>query len=265
MAYLISRETTDTITTAWLATAEYLNGNGREREEFDLVVAMADAAPARIDPGVVAAVDALLKRKGFFSVETVANTIFPAQLAATSPTREQLYSRYLALLPRLRKLPKNGKGLYFERLIRYPLQDEPDRANQIEMIIRDLKAQLARRQLKQGPLGSAYEAQIYAPGKDRLPQGFPCMSSLSFQLDGNALRLSATYRNQYYIQKALGNFLGLARLQRFVANAVGLEQGPLTIHAFHACINPQVSKGETATLLRRCLSLGAPPQQQEAA
>lgn len=131
---------------------------------------------------------ALLERRGFFSVETVANTIFPAQLVATSPTREQLYSRYLALLPRLRKLPKNGKGLYFERLIRYPLQRDPERTNQIETIIRDLKAQLARQQLKQGPLGSAYEAQIYAPGKDRLPQGFPCMSLLSFQLDGDVLR-----------------------------------------------------------------------------
>ncbi len=180
----------------------------------------------------------------------MANTIFPATLAATSRDRDHFYARYRALLPRLRKQDKNRRGIYFERLIDYPLQADPARSNQVETIIRTLRGQLARRARRQGPLGSVYEAQIFAPGKDLLPRGFPCLSSLSFQLDGGHLRLSATYRNQYFIQRALGNYLGLAGLQRFVAEAAGLAPGPLTVHAFHAYLD--LGQRETDTLLRAC-------------
>jgi thymidylate synthase len=72
--------------------------------------------------------------------------------------------------------------------------------NQLEIIIHDLEGELARKRRGQGPMRHMYEAQIFAPGKDRRPWGFPCMSSLSFHLDGDQLRLSATYRNQYYMQ-----------------------------------------------------------------
>lgn len=238
----------DTISGAWLNTVRHLRSH--EGEEFDLVVTTADPTPATCDPMVTAVLDDMLERKGWQRVATVANTIFPAELAATSRDREHLYARYRALLPRLRRQAKNRRGIYFERLIGYPLQPDPARANQVETIIQDLESQLARRALGQGPLGSVYEAQIFAPGKDRLPRGFPCLSSLSFQLDGDQLRLSATYRNQYFIQRALGNYLGLAQLQRFVATAVGLGQGPLTVHAFHAYLD--LGKHETDALLRDC-------------
>jgi thymidylate synthase len=265
MAYLISGESSDSITSAWLTATEYLSGRGRDREEFGLVVEIVEPAPAAADPRIIATLNDFLRQRGYFSVETVANTIFPDQLAATSNSREQLYSRYLNLLARLRKLRKNKRGLYFERLIKYPLQSNPDRANQVEMVIKDLRAQLERRRQGQGALGSIYEAQVFAPGMDRVPIGFPCMSSLSFQLDGHALRLTATYRNQYYIQKALGNFLGLSQLQCFIADAAGLQQGPLTLHAFHACIDPQVSKSDVAGLIRRCRDLRLPLVGRQAA
>lgn len=245
MAYLA---TGDTITAAWVAALGHLHAHGGE--EFDLIVALADPAPSRADPTIVRHVDGVLAAQGYDPVATVANTIFPVGLAASSPDRATLYRRYRTLLPRLHRLPGNRRGLYFERLIAYPLQADPARANQIETIIGDLSAQLARRALRQGPLGSVYEGQVFAPGKDRVPQGFPCMSSLSFQLDGTRLRLTATYRNQYYIRRALGNFLGLSHLQRFVCDAVGLDQGPLTVHAFHAQVD--LGKRATAALLESC-------------
>lgn len=239
MAYLIAGET---VTAAWRSAAEYLHAHGRET--FDLVVEIADPDVAHADRAIVATLNTLLHRKGFGSVETVANTIFPDQLARTARDRADLYARYQALYPRLRHFSQ--KGTYFGRLIAYPLQGDPARENQLETVIGDLARQLARR----GPLGSIYEAQIFAPGKDRIPMGFPCMSSLSFQLDGPQLRLTATYRNQYYIRRALGNFIGLAQLQRFVADAVGLRQGPLTIHAFHAAIDPEIGVRETDALIQ---------------
>lgn len=245
MAYIATGET---ITEAWVAALDqlYTHGGG----EFDLVVAMVDPTPSGASPEIVRLVDGVLAAQGYDPVATVTNTIFPVGLAASSPDRATLYRRYRALLPRLHRLPGNRKGIYFERLIAYPLQSDPARANQIETIIGDLSAQLARRALRQGPLGSVYEGQVFAPGKDRVPQGFPCMSSLSFQLDGTRLRLTATYRNQYYVRRALGNFLGLAHLQRFVCAAVGLDQGPLTVHAFHAQVD--LGKRATAALLESC-------------
>jgi len=244
-----------TLTDVWVAALEHLIIGGGE--EFGLVVEMGDPVPGRASITIMRCMDELLARKGHDPVATVANTIFPATLAASSPDRTTFYRRYQTLLPRLRRLKGNKKGLYFERLISYPLQPDPARANQIETIIGDLAAQLARRAKRQGPLGSVYEAQVFAPGKDRLPQGFPCMSFLSFQLEGTRLRLTATYRNQYHIQRALGNYLGLAQLHNFVCTATGLEQGPLTIHAFHAQLD--LGKREAAVLLKACRPLTMAP------
>lgn len=249
MAYLVVGET---ITGAWVSALDHLLR--QHGEEFGLVVEIADPTPVRADPAVVRRVNTVLAHKGNDPVATVANTIFPARLAASSPDRATLYRRYRAILPRLRRLKGNRKGLYFERLIAYPLQPDEVRANQVETIIADLAGQLRRRARRQGPLGSVYEAQIFAPGKDRLPQGFPCMSSLSFQLDRDRLLLTATYRNQYHIRRALGNYLGLAALQHFVCDAAGLAQGPLTVHAFHARIDPG-SRREAAALLQACRPL----------
>lgn len=261
MAHLIKG---DTITAAWISATDHLRLHGREA--YDLVTEIADPTPGRADEAMISEVDALLRRKGYATVGTVANTIFPAQLARTARDRAHLYERYGAIYPRVRRtLRKNGKGTYFGRLIDFPLQQDPVRANQIETIIADLKAQLARREHGQGALGSVYEAQIFAPGKDRLPIGFPCMSSLSFQLDGDDLRLTSTYRNQYYIQKALGNFTGLAQLHRFVADAAGVRQGPLTIHAFHAQIDPDVAGRDVAALLSAIRAISCDPIADESA
>ena len=249
MAYPVAGQT---ISDAWLEAFQHLHTSGRE--EFDLVVSISDPASDHLDHAVQEVLDNFLREHDFQEVGTVANTIFPAQLARTARSRDHLYTKYRFLLPRLRKLAPNRRGLYFERLIRYPLQEDPARANQLETLICDLEGQLARR----GPLRHVYEAQIFAPGLDRLPQGFPCMSSLSFHLDGRRLRLTATYRNQYYVRKALGNFLGLAQLQAFVADAVGLEPGPLTVHAYHAQIDPEVGKLAAESLLRNCRAVATP-------
>ncbi len=247
MAHLIPAIT---ITDAWLRAVGHLHHN--DRAAFDLLVAIADPTPEHVDAAIVDTVDRLLLAKRFQDVTTVRNTIFPLEIARSSQTRDELYSRYLRLLPRLRRFGASNRGTYFGRLISYTPVQDANSVNQIENIIATLKGELARRASGEGALGHIYEAQIYIPGKDNRPMGFPCMSSLSFHLGGPFLRLSATYRNQYYIGRALGNFLGLAELQRFIADAVGLRQGPLSIHAFHAEIDPKFGKREVANLLHIC-------------
>lgn len=233
-----------TLTESWVAAVEELLANGGDL--FNLIVAIANPIADAADASVIAALDELLALEGHQRVETVANTIFPAAMARAARSREEFYDRYRSMLPLLHRHAKNRRGLYFERLIEYPLPARGKCANQIELIIRDLQGQLKNHR----PRRSIYEAQVFAPGKDRLPSGFPCLSSLSFQLDKPRLRLTATYRNQYYFERALGNFLGLARLQRFIADEVELALGPLTIHAFHAKLDLGVRKA--TQLLESC-------------
>jgi thymidylate synthase len=256
MAHVI---TAATIPDAWIKALDHLISRGPE--DFDLNVVVDQPNPESVSHPVVAVLDQFLRDKGKKNVREVRNTIFPAELARTSHSREELYERYNRLLPTLRRLGGNNRGLYFQRLIDYPLQGDPSRSNQLEIIINDLLTQLARRTgagKLQGPLRSVYEAQIFAPGKDRLPQGFPCMSSLSFQLQTDrALRLTATYRNQYYVERALGNLLGLAALQSYVAAEAGLAPGALTIHAFRAQVDPDISPTAARKLVARCHAASA--------
>jgi thymidylate synthase len=130
--------------------------------------------------------------------------------------------------------------------VRYPLQKSAVPTNQLETMIASLRNEHAR-----GGLKHAFELQVFAPGLDIRPMGFPCMSSLSLQVDGPRLHLTATYRNQYYIQKALGNFVGLAGLHTWIAVEAGLDVGRLTVHAFHAQIDPRVTLAELAYLQGR--------------
>ena len=60
---------------------------------------------------------------------------------------------------------------------------------------------------------------------------FPCLSFCSFQLDHDRLHLTAHYRSQYLLQRGYGNYLGLARLQAYVAAVVGIQPGQLLVVA----------------------------------
>lgn len=234
-----------TLTDAWLAAVEVLLQH--PKDVFDLVVTIANPRPECADQMVMQELDDILTTIGKHQIQTVANTVFPENLARTSCDRAEFYRRYSAMLPRLHRQAGNRKGIYFERLIAYPLSAKGVHDNQVERVIRDLTRQLNGR----SPRRSSYELQVFAPGKDGLPRGFPCLSSLSFRLDGDQLRLTAAYRSQWYLQKGLGNFLGLARLQRFVAQETGLGQGPLVIHAYHARIEHRRKVKALLTRVRR--------------
>lgn len=226
----------DTLTDAWLADVEFLHEHNRE--QLNLITTIADPNPKRADSQVIAELDALLRRKQKQCVGTVANTIFPAAYLRGCANRQEFYDRYLARLPRLRKQQANRQGTYFGRLIEYPASANVrvgTTFNQIEALIQKLERQL-------GSNGSekrfTYQAQIFVPCRDTMSiMSFPCMSFVSFQLYEKRLCLTAHYRNQYYFERALGNFLGLARLQTFVADETGLDPGSLTVHACHAQID----------------------------
>src|SRR5438309_5356328 len=84
---------------------------------------------------------------------------------------------------------------------------------------------------------------IYDPERDAAPvMNRQCLSFLSFKLDrSNRLMLTAVYRNHYYVERLLGNLIGLARLMAFVSNEAGVAVGPLTVVSTHAVVD--VPKG----------------------
>jgi hypothetical protein len=64
--------------------------------------------------------------------------------------------------------------------------------------------------------------------------GFPCLSHISLTLHESAIHLTALYRNQGFVRKAYGNYVGLARIARFFATEVGVAVGEITCVATHA-------------------------------
>lgn len=79
----------------------------------------------------------------------------------------------------------------------------------------------------------------------------------SFKVAGTAekrLMLTATYRNHFYIEKLLGNLIGLTQLLKFVANEAGIEAGSLTVISTHATTTQQckASVTEIRKLINDC-------------
>ena len=203
------------------------------RSAYNVIIDVVDpiANTARNDPRV-AVVDEFLGRCGK-PIETVANTIFPASLyyrygapAFFNVFRDQV----------LQRVRRNGRwsGYYFERMTQYPVPGgEP--LNQLWGIvgrIRDAKVRALNK----------FEVSLFDPARDldASPYGGQCLSFLSFKLlpgSTKRLTLTALYRNHYYIEKLLGNLVGLGRLMSFIATECHLDLGQLTVVLTHAEID----------------------------
>lgn len=160
--------------------------------------------------------DRSLKRDSRFSVDTVANTIFPNQLyQLCGYDRHSLYREYSNILSRLKKIePKNARGTYFERLISYG-----PNINQLEIIIESfLKDPSVRR--------SKLQASIFDATRDHINdayQKFPCLQHISTHItDDDRLVLNSFYAVQSMYSKAYGNWLGLINLGKFMARELNV-------------------------------------------
>lgn len=217
-------------------------------------VAKATLADARI-----AVVDEFLSASEK-SVETVANTIFPAGL----------YRRYGApaffdvfrdnVLKKVRR-SERWSGYYFERMFQYPTSaGEPP--NQLWDIVKRLRDEDVRALNK-------FELSLFDPARDvdNSPYGGQCLSFISFKVIPGAektLTLTAMYRNHFYIEKLLGNLMGLGRLMEFVAQESRLKVGSLTVISTHAEIDQPrrngkpVGRAQIADMISRFDQAAAP-------
>lgn len=236
--------TRNNVSLAWNDALQHLVANGGKA--VHLVVAVHRPLESENDM-VRATVDAFIDErrragKRIWSVGTVANTMFPSAFyrPGRDDARARLYELHAKAQRMQQRLPDPEN--YFNRLVSYPAPgDRP--LNQLEYIVERLVKQRKPRK-RGGPLSSAYEVgisapnggdlRVQAPGQDRKLMSFPCLSHISFTLDGDTLNLAALYRNQYFVTRAYGNYLGLVRIGDFVAREVGIDLGEVLCVATHA-------------------------------
>lgn len=216
-------------------------------EAYNVIIDVADptAGSTIAHPGV-AAVDAFLASRAK-PIETVANTIFPAALYQRHGAPDFFDVFTHRVLAKVRR-GERWSGYYFERMIDYP-GASGNSPNQLWNIVTRMNDENVTALNK-------YELSLFDPVRDvdNSPYGGQCLSFLSFKIVPSAPRqliLTAQYRNHYYVEKLLGNLIGLGRLMSFVAREAGLEVGSLTIVSTHATIDQPArgTRGEIKALL----------------
>jgi len=193
-------------------------------------------------------VDTFLTTRGGLSINSVVNTIFPALLYQRHGATG-LGDRYLTeIYPTVKRHPDWQWGTYAQRLFKRIDHTGSD-VKPLETLVNKLRSQLALN----GPQRAVYELgtvdpfmdiPIYDPVSDRnRPIGGPCLTHLSVKLTADRrVMLTGFYRSHFYVQRALGNLLGLAHLQHFIAKETGLELGPLVCHSSMAQLDLQSRK-----------------------
>jgi hypothetical protein len=189
-------------------------------------------AGASLDDCRVAVVETFLQTHEK-SVETVANTIFPQGLYVRhgAPKLFEVFDQRI-----LKKVRRNDRwsGYYFERMTNVPGANG-ERINQLWDIVERIRDSKVRALNK-------FELTIFDPARDvdDSPYGGQCLSYASFKLVPGApktLILTAVYRNHFYIEKLLGNLIGLGRLMGFVGKEANVAVGPLTVVSTHAVVD----------------------------
>jgi thymidylate synthase len=214
---------------AWLKAASAVYSE-TSRTMTHLIVRIAD--PSQEDLQVRTKVDSLLDTLGLQAVESVRNTIFPLIWSQDIPDFAELAADYRLHYKALKALAGSNRGTYFGRIVGY--QTAKGELDQLSVTIEKLK----KSNTAPNPRWtSTYEINIYDPSTDsRIDRGFPCMSHLAFHLEGEFLHTCAQYRNQDLVERAYGNYLGLAQLQQYVAQKAGLRVGALTLFVGHAFV-----------------------------
>lgn len=230
--------------TAWIDAATAVD-NMPGHSGHNIVIEIDDpTAGASVSHPVVAKVEEFLSARGK-SIETIANTIFPAALYRRYGYPDFVERFRKQVLPKVRK-NNRWSGYYFDRMTAVPRVNQDD-FNQLGDVIRRMGDANIRCRNK-------FEIVTFDPTRDVDDSPYSqCLSFLSFKsLPGepNSVALTALYRNHFYIEKLLGNMIGLSRLMSCVAAESGHAVGPLVIHSTHAVID---TPGKSPLNRRSCV------------
>ena len=254
MQPLVHNIQAETCPVVWLEAVEYLL-RLPNREAYNLILGV--GSPQEMTPRdfkIFDLVDSFLREAKQLPLTSIAGTIFPAN----HYLRNQAKGVYDDFPNEVSNLKKESWGTYAMRMLRkegkngtiIPLQEMVKKLQKYNQRYRSAyEINLA------DEVDDNFEVPIYDAKDDfKLLRGQPCLSHLTFKVcDGNTLMLTVMYRSHFYITKTLGNLLGLAQLQSFVAAEAGLKVGPLICHSTHARID--TTKGVTLAGIKRLVSL----------
>ncbi len=182
------------------------------------------------------------------NIETVAGTIFPESIwKRCQGDGEKLFSEYNDMWPLVETCAWNRRGTYFRRLTAYGRPDEANKVNQLREIIKKWRSG--------NHCHSVLQAGIFDPFQDhrnvRIPR-FPCLQQMVFHPHGTngkeGMTLVAFYANQLILEKAYGNYLGLFRLARFMAEQMGLKLRGVSCVASNLKLDMSGKKGRCKPL-----------------
>jgi hypothetical protein len=258
-----------TLAEAWLDAAEHLLARP---DWVDTTVVLHIDDPKRIrraDRSVAETLDAFLISHDQHSHHTVAETIFPGYEYVRRGVDGVFKTYPDQIFPRIKSHPDSRRwGTYAQRILRR-VDAEGKRYSPLEDMIGKMRQ---KKPVKASyELGLAFDIATYDDDEHRSSRmGGPCLSHLSFKLIDEKVHLTAVYRSHYYIHRAYGNLLGLARLQSFVADQVGVTTGPLVCHSTMAMLEMDRKFGwkkrEVEALIRACRAArGGSVEQKQAA
>lgn len=246
---------------AWLAAANMLRIMP-DKLCFNLIVEITEPATATLQSRrIESLVDKALRDSKCQPLITVAETIFPA----TEYKRQGLegvYNYADTVHPFIKPLRANRQNTYAYRLVRRGTGPNP--LNPLKILLEKMRVQLNSK----FTLFAAYELDLcletselkfYDVEIDRKNTiGGQCLSHVSLKLGPDKkLYMTAMYRSQYFVQKALGNYKGLANLQACIARELGIAVGPLVVHATMARLEDIGGSGKVNTLLTACEKVDA--------
>jgi len=221
---------------AWLQAIEYLLQVGGQCSNLQVCIEQ----PLITDPGIHQSYEQLLTYHGLRTLKQVTYTIFPRSLyLEVERDPVSLFDRYNrpgGVYERLRRRHRGrfGWGSYFRRMTCFPTTDGVGNLitiNQLGNLIQMLQDRVYVHR-------SAYTIFISVPGEDaRRTRGGPCLNYIALQLQTTKiLNILAVYRNHDFIQRAYGNYLGLAYLMEFLCDQTEYKMGMLTCLSSHATI-----------------------------
>jgi thymidylate synthase len=235
---------------AWLAATRCVSAQPNY-EALNVVIDIAQPdIESTVDIGICTEVDQFLQANQKPPTRSVANTIFPQDVYERHGA-PAFYEVYLTkIFPRK---ASGDWGRYFERMINLPNGAQNRPTNPLDGLVQKMRSHLHE---NERTFKNIYELAIYDPARDAgRVMNRQCLSFLSFKLtDERRLMLTALYRNHYYMQRLLGNLLGLANLMKFIAQETKIDVGSLTIVSTHAEVDTIGNRKGTAALIERCTS-----------
>jgi hypothetical protein len=217
---------------AWLAVLRQLM-ELPDRSAYSLVVRMKN--PFQRNRSIEGIYEKIRRKHGLPSIEGVAATIFPRSFYRFNckSDRRQLYKEFPTYHTRMaRFFGKKPAFSYFQRLVAWQAEGMAESVNQLEAFITRMRGHKAPRE-------AWYFYPTLDPTRDlgKIFSG-PCLTAvdLKYEIKQNILNLIAFYRDHEFVEKALGNYVGLGHLLEFVCEQTETKAGAIVCISLRARI-----------------------------